>query len=70
MTSDRQLCRDKLAHRCFEAREVAFGEGSGEFEIVIKAGIDDRADAEFCLREFFQHRHREEMGEGVTDVIE
>ncbi len=61
---------DALAHAVFEPLKVFGGEGAGEAEVVVEAGVDGGADAEFGIGEELEHGFGEQVCGGVAHACE
>ena len=64
------LALDDLPHPVGDPFEVAVGRVHVEVEVVVEAVFDGRADGGLGLRELLDHRLRQDVGEGVAELVE
>ena len=61
---------DDLGHLRLDAGEILVGERPGDVEVVVKPGIDGRADGDLGLGEQALDRVRHDVGAGVAQSLE
>ncbi len=64
-----ELLANEFAHGASELTQIAIAEWFWQFEVVVESILNRRPNTKFGLGELLQHRHRQKMGKGVTDIL-